>query len=51
MLIEMLSLLMVFMIIIVGLTGEDSYLNLVTQYIFVFAMFITLAFFCGLVLT
>lgn len=51
MLIEMLSLLMVFMIIIVGLTGEDSYRNLITQYVFVFVMFVTLAISCGLVLT
>lgn len=51
MLIEMLSLAMVFMVIIVGLTGEDSYRNLITQYVFVFVMFLTLAIFCGLVLT
>lgn len=51
MLIEMLSLLIVFVIIIVGLTDGNSYRNQVTQYVFIFAMLITLAIFCGLVLT
>lgn len=51
MLIEILSLLMVLMIIIVGLTDGNSYRKQVTQYVFIFAMFVTLAVFCGLVLT
>lgn len=51
MLIETLSLLMAFMIIVVRLTDENSYRNQVAKYVFVFAMFVTLAIFCGLVLT
>lgn len=51
MLIYMLSVLMVFMIIIVGLTDGNSYRNQVSQYVFIFAMFVTLAIFWGLVLT
>lgn len=51
MLIEILSLLIVFMIIIVGLTEGNSYRNQVTPDVFIFAMFVTLAIFCALVLT
>ena len=51
MLIHMLSILMVFMIIIFWLTDKKSYRNQVTQSVFVFAMFITLAIFWGIVLT
>ena len=51
MLIHMLSILMVFMIIIFWLTDKKSYRNQVTQSVFIFAMFITLAIFWGIVLT
>lgn len=51
MLIEMLSFLMVFTIIVVRLTDENPCRNQVAKYVFVFAMFVTLAIFCGLVLT
>lgn len=51
MLIQMIALFCIFVLIVVGLTDENSYRNQVTQYSFIFAMFITLAIFGGLVLT
>lgn len=51
MLIQMIALFFIFVLIVVGLTDENSYRNQTTQYAFIFAMFITLAIFGGLVLT
>lgn len=51
MLIQMIALSLVFMLIVVGLTDENSYRNQTTQYAFISAMFVTLAIFAGLVLT
>lgn len=51
MLIQMIALFCIFVLIVVGLTDENSYRNQTTQYAFIFAMFITLAIFAGLVLT